>query len=194
VIPRKRTRSVATAAGRAYGSAVPRTPLLVLLLALPSAASAQDDSEPYGQPPEHSEHLRVTGWGGTLVGLGGSSVPAASSSSSALLGGEITYALLGLDVGVLVQEYHLDRSRSPREWTPVVLARIEQRFETRRDVDAVIAIGLGAAHTGAGSSWQGWYQFALGVRVGLGPLFLAGEVGFEQLDLFRLAAGLGFRL
>ena len=54
----------------------------------------------------------------------------------------------------------------------------------------MIALGLGAARPDA---WQAWFQFAFGLRLGLGPLFLAGELGFEQLDLFRLAAGLGVR-
>jgi hypothetical protein len=39
--------------------------------------------------------------------------------------------------------------------------------------------------------WRAWYQLAIGMRVPLGPLFLAGELAFEQYDLLRLGGGLG---
>jgi hypothetical protein len=158
------------------------TALLAALLLFPLVASPQDE-EIYDQP-ERLGRLHVTAWGGTLVDLG------RESGAAGLLGGEIAWAFDSLEVGVLGQGYRLgDRARSP--WAPVILARLEQHFVTRRGIDATLALGLGAGRT---QSWVGWYQFALGLRLGEGPLYVAAEIGFEQLDLFRLAAGVGFRL
>jgi hypothetical protein len=70
----------------------------------------------------------------------------------------------------------------------VVLARIRQRFETRRGLDATVGFGIGAGRI---VHWETWFQFTIGLRLYAGPIFIAGEVGFERLDLFRLAGGLG---
>jgi hypothetical protein len=161
-----------------------RARLLLLLVATPLVAVAQEDE--VVEPAEGGgKRLHVMGFGGALVDLRG------SGPSAGVIGGEVMYSFSFIDVGLMAEAYHLDPTRSARVWTPVVLARFEEHFETRRGVDAIIAVGLGAAHTGVGEDWRAWYQFALGARVGLGPMFLAGEVGFEQLDLFRLVAGLG---
>ncbi|MFL5271792.1 MAG: hypothetical protein ACJ79E_06995 [Anaeromyxobacteraceae bacterium] len=161
-----------------------RAPLaVVVLLAVPAVALAQDE-DTFGEPEQRGDRVNVVAWGGTLLDLRG------DASGAGLLGGEVSYSFETLDVGVLAQEYRLDRARSSRDWTPVVLLRLEQRFETRRGLEAVLALGMGAARP---NGWQAWFQFAFGLRLGLGPLFLAGEVGFEQLDLFRLAAGVGVR-
>jgi len=182
---------VAIPRSSAYASAV-RTRLLACFLPLLAGALpalAQDEETETSSEPTYTDHLHVTAWGGTLPDLSN------NHPSASLFGGEIAYAFSSLDVGVLVQGYHLSMpAQSVREWTPVLLLRLEQRFETRRGLDAVVAIGLGAAHTGRANDWQTWYQFTLGLRLALGPLFIAGEIGFEQLDLLRLAAGIGFRI
>lgn len=180
----------------AYGSAVrPRLLASLLLLAAYLPALAQDEETETFSEDRPTYHVYATAWGGTLPDLSN------RHSSAGLFGGELAYSFSALDVGVLVQGYHLTiPDQSFREWTPVLLLRIEERFETRRGLDAVLALGLGAARTGGvigtqrASEWQAWYQFALGLRLGLGPLFIAGEIGFEQLDLLRLAAGVGFRI
>jgi len=73
----------------------------------------------------------------------------------------------------------------------VVLARVTQRFQTRRGLDATFTFGAGAARQ---VDWKAWFQVALGLRLDLGPIFLAGELGFEQDGLLRLGAGVGVRL
>jgi hypothetical protein len=156
--------------------------LLVLLLAAPLAAAAQDE-DTYSEP-RGGGTVNVMGWGGAMFDLGN------QNPSAGLYGGEISYSLSSLDLGVMGEAYRLGTSRSNTEWSPVILARIEQRFETLRGTDAVLALGLGAARL---RGWQAWYQIAFGLRLGFGPAFVAGEVGFEQLSLFRLAAGLGVR-
>jgi hypothetical protein len=170
----------------AYCWSVPPRLLALALAAWPLAAPAQDEETFSESPPR--EHFRLTGWGGGLLNLQG------SRPGAGFYGGQLTWSFSFIDLGVLAQAYSLDRSRSQRDWTPVLLLRIEQSFETRRGLEAVLAIGVGAAHTGRANDWQAWYQFAIGLRLGLGPLFLAAEAGFEQLDLFRLGAGIGVRL
>ena len=65
-----------------------------------------------------------------------------------------------------------------------------QRREEGRGLDAAVTLGLGAARP---DGWVAWFLFGLGLRVDLGPLFLAGELAFEQRDQLRLMAGLGAR-
>ncbi len=156
--------------------------VLAAALLAPRLAAAQDDDLVFTDPPSRPR-LALVAWGGGLVGLG------AEGGNSGLAGGEVSWAFDALDVGVLAQGYRLGaQARTP--WTPVILGRIEQRFETRRGVEAILALGLGAGRT---DGWIGWYQLAFGLRLAEGPLFLSGEVGFEQLDLLRLAAGVGVR-
>ncbi len=159
-----------------------RAHLVALLLAsAPFAAAAQDEEEVSRAPP--SPHLYLTAWGGGLVDTGGQ-FPAAGFG-----GGEVAWAFDALDLGVLAQGYHLgDRARTP--WTPVVLGRILQRFETRRGLEATLGLGIGAGRT---DRWIAWFQLAVGLRLYQGPLFIAGEFGFERLDLFRMAGGVGAR-
>jgi hypothetical protein len=158
----------------------------LLLACAPLAAQAQDE-EAYQESPRDEQHdlLHVTAWGGSLFDLSG------HDSAAALLGGEVALAFESVDIGVLAQGYHLGLSRARSPWAPVVMARLLQRFETRRGIEATLGFGLGAART---TGWEGWFQLALGVRLAAGPVFFAGEVGFEQLNLFRLAAGVGFRI
>jgi hypothetical protein len=135
---------------------------------------------------EDREHRRLTliAWGGQLSGLQGS-----GQGTVPFAGGEVTWSLGGLDLGVLAQGYRL--RDAARDWSPVILARATQRFQTRRGLDATFTFGAGAARPDA---WRAWFQVALGVRLDLGPAFLAGELGFEQDGLVRFGAGLGLRL
>ena len=59
------------------------------------------------------------------------------------------------------------------------------------EFEAGFTFGGGAARV---NGWQAWFQVALGLRVDLGPVFLAGEIGFEQNSLIDLAAGVGLKL
>lgn len=152
---------------------------------VPGGASyAADDEEwdsPSAQDDEREPRVRVTAWGGEALGKAG------SGRSSSVAGGEAGWAFEHLDLGVSGSAYR-SLADANREWTPVVLARITQRFRLRHGAEAAFGFGLGA---GRPKGWTAWYQLALGVRVPLGPLFLAGELSFEQYDLLRLAGGLG---
>jgi hypothetical protein len=160
-----------------------RALLAALLLAAPAAALA--DYDPFeDQPPgDERRRLSVTAWGGELLGLTRS-----GRQDAAHVGGEVAWSFDALDVGVLGQAARLHTGTS--DWSPMALLRLTERFETRQGVDATFTLGVGAARE---ETWKAWFQVALGVRVDLGPLFLAGELGSEQGDLFRLAAGLGAR-
>ena len=154
----------------------------LLVAAVPFLAVGQDEDEAYSRSPS-TARFHVTAWGGSALDT------RARSPGAAHVGGEVAYAFEAADVGILAEGYRLgDRARTP--WAPVVLARYVQRFETRRGLDATLGFGLGVGRT---KSWIGWYQVALGVRLLDGPLFVAGELGFEQLDLLCLAAGVGVR-
>ena len=166
----------------------PSLVLLLLALGAPALAAAQEDEDTYSEGPGPSEHhLYLSALGGTLLDL------QSGHGSAALFGAEVSYSLPFIDVGILAQAYKLDSSRSVHGTTPVLLLRLEQSFETARGLDAVLAFGMGAARTRQ-TSWEAWFQFAIGLRLGVGPLFIAGELGFEQLNLFRLAAGIGVRI
>ncbi len=130
---------------------------------------------------EDRRHVRLAVWGGEALGSGG------SGRGSGFMGGEASWAFDTLDAGVAASGYRELRDAT-RAWTPVVLARLTQRFKIRRGVEAAFGFGLGA---GRPRGWTAWYQVALGVRVPVGPLFLAGELAFEQYDLLRLGAGVG---
>jgi hypothetical protein len=122
----------------------------LLLASAPLAAAAQDEEEIYPVAPA-PPRLYLTAWGGALVDTGGQ-FPAAGFG-----GAEVAWAFDALDVGVLAQGYRLgDRARTP--WTPVILGRILQRFETRRGLEATLGIGIGAGRT---DHWIGWFQFAV---------------------------------
>lgn len=164
----------------AYDPRVPARVLAFLVALAPLAASAQDEEEGHARPPP-SPHLYLTGWGGTLLDSGGQ-FPAAG-----LAGGEVAWGFETLELGALAQGYHLGR-RARTPWSPVILARIRQRFETRRGLDATVGFGIGAGRV---DGWETWFQFAIGFRLYAGPIFLTGEVGFERLDLIRLAGGVG---
>jgi hypothetical protein len=153
------------------------------LVAAPAAGRAYD---PFEDPPPHQDErgrLAFTGWGGEYTGVAGSGL-----GTGALLAGELSWRLDGIEIGGMVEGAHFPEYRSGL--SPVYLVRLTERFETRRGLDATVTFGVGA---GREDRWKAWYQVAVGARLDLGPLFLSGEVAFEQADLLRLAAGLGVR-
>lgn len=180
---------------------------VLLFLALPAAPAAraaplapapgraplaQEEAWPDEPEPEPEDddadgeggRLRLTAWGGQAWDSDG------EGRTLGLLGGEASWSFDGLDLGVAGYGYG-DVDGDGGGSDPVVLARITQRFQTYRGLDAGLTFGLGAARTG---DWQAWFQVALGFRLDLGPMYLAGELAFEQEDLLHLSAGLGVRL
>jgi hypothetical protein len=148
----------------------------------PLAQEDRDDAAgPWEDDEEDKPRLRFAAWAGEALASAG------SGRGSGFVGGEAAWSFDSLDLGVAGSGYR-NLVDATRTWTPVVLARITQRFKTRRGVEAAFGFGAGA---GQRRGWAAWYQVALGVRVPLGPLFLGGELAFEQYDLLRLAAGLG---
>ncbi len=175
--PRGARQGLAAARPAAYPAAV-----LAAVLALSLAALSADDEEVAA--PGGRGGLEIAAVGGTAIEVG-----TAHGRSFAIAGAEVSWAFDSIDVGILAQAYRFgDAGASP--WEPVVLARIEQRFETARGLDAYLAFGIGA---GKVTSWLAWYQVALGVRLAQGPLAVGGEIGFEQYQLLRLVASIGGR-
>jgi hypothetical protein len=129
-------------------------------------------------------HWSILGWGGAGFKVD------ATGETPPLAGLEASYALELMDVGILQQAYQLKENGHYRV-VPATLLRVEERFETRRGLDAVLAFGLGGAKA---AQWELWYHIALGLRLNLGPVIIGGEVGFEQFELLRLAgcAGISF--
>jgi hypothetical protein len=152
----------------------------LLLAAAPAGAGAYDPFE--DDPPGEASEPRVlvTGWAGGFVALPG------TEEGGGLVGGEVTLRLRSLDVGVQAVTTWLDQGAGRR--SPILLLRLGQRFESRRGVEATFTLGLGAARR---ERWEGWFQLGVGARVPLGPLFVAAELAFEQVDLLRLAGGIG---
>ncbi len=170
------------AAALAAAPARPAAP--VRSAAAPLAQDAAEDAAPSlqgGDEDEDRQHVRITAWGGEALATGG------SGHGSGFVGGEAAWAFETLDVGIAGSGYRELRDAT-REWTPVVLARLTQRFKLRQGLEAAFGFGAGA---GRRRGWTAWYQVALGARVPLGPLFVAGELAFEQNDLLRLGAGVG---
>jgi len=165
-------------------------PGLVLLLCLatpllaPPPARA-DDGDVFDEPERGDEpgRLSLTLLGGELMALSGSTRRSASH-----LGGEVAWRFDAVEVGVLGQAARLRTTAD--EWSPVVMLRLTERFMSRRGLEASFSFGLGAARE---ERWKTWFQVALGVRLGLGPIFVGGEIGFEQADYVRLAGALGTR-
>ncbi len=159
------------------------TAAVLLALSLATAPLAQEWDEGDFEEGRGGDEPRIhlVAWGGEVLEDGG------GGRSSSFLGGEAAWAFEGLDLGLAAYGYR-ELPRSTRAWTPVVLVRLAQRFRTRRGLEASFGIGVGAART---DGWEAWFQAALGVRLRLGPAFVAGELAFEQVDLLRLGAGIG---
>ncbi|HEX9242593.1 MAG TPA: hypothetical protein VF875_09160 [Anaeromyxobacter sp.] len=130
---------------------------------------------------ERRPRLFLSVWGGEgfLAGGDGRGAPSVAA--------EVAWAFSKLDVGLAGFGYRGVRD-DPSAWARGGLVRLTQRFHTRRGFDAAFTLGFGAARA---PDWIGWYQVALGMRVPLGPFFLGAELSFEQLDILRLAGGLG---
>lgn len=172
------------AATLAAAPATPAPPAASATLRLQSWDGYADDEdwdEGDDEEDERGEHVLLSAWGGEALAGGG------TGRSSAFFAGEAAWAFDSVDLGVAYAGYRSLRDAT-RTWTPVVLTRVTQRFRTRRGFDAAFSLGLGAGNP---DGWIGWFQVALGVRVPLGPLFLGGEVAFEQYDIIRLGGGLG---
>jgi hypothetical protein len=156
-----------------------------LLAATPPLAQ-EWEAPPYEEEgdEDHPKRLRLALWGGEALATGG------TGHGSPLYGGEAAWAFDGIDLGVAGYAYN-SLLQSNRPWTPVVLARLTERFRTRRSLEAAFTFGIGA---GRPKDWTAWFQVALGVRFDLGPMFLGGEIAFEQYDLLHLTAGVGVKL
>jgi hypothetical protein len=165
-------------AGRA---ALCKLAVLATLLAAALFASPSQPDEDYAFEEEGAGRLRVGAWGGTLFDLD-------EQGTIPFAGGEVGWSFGPLGVGVLAQAYRFGRERADSEWGPVVLGRLEQRFETGRGAEAALAFGVGGARL---RGWQAWFQFGFGFRARRGPVYFGGELGFEQEQLFRLGATLG---
>ena len=170
-----------------------RIPLLLLGLTLaatvatPGAARADDgdDEDAFDEPQRGDEPKRLSlmAFGGELNAVSGS-----GRSSAGVYGGEVAWAFDSVELGLLGQAARL-RS-GPNEWSPIVLARITERFRSRRGLEGSFSFGIGGARE---ERWKTWFQAAIGARLDLGPIFIGGEVGFEQADFIRVSAGIGTR-
>ena len=151
------------------------------LAAAPLLLQEEWDEEDYQEEDERHPHVHLSVWGGEAFANG------AAGRSSSFASFEAAWLLSRVDLGLAVSEYRTLREAT-RQWTPVLLTRLTERFRTRTGLEAAFTIGLGA---GRPSGWVGWYQVAIGARLPVGPLFLAGELAFEQYDIIRLGGGLG---
>lgn len=151
-----------------------------LVLALSLLAATEEATG----APETAKDLGpyAIAWGGTSL----SALP--GGSSVAAYGAEAGYSLPALDVGLV--GYGYDNLYQKGKTAPVFLARLGERFEWRRGLEASVLFGAGAARL---SKWQAWFQAAFGLRWFFGRLFIEGELSFEENDLVRLDGGLGVR-
>jgi len=124
-----------------------------------------------------------------LVGWGGEAWDAAGGFSTSVFGAEAGYSFSALDLGVA--GYGYKNLFKDGETSTVILGRIGERFVSHRGLEGYLAFGFGSARNV--NHWTGWFQVALGFRLLAGPLFVSGEVTFEQQNLIRLGAGLGVR-
>jgi hypothetical protein len=158
-----------------------------LLLALQLAtAQGSDDFDDSAFEGERGPRVFISAYGGQGWDLGrreeeGDTVP--------VVGGEVAYAFGFGDLGLAGYGYRFPGGREG--WSPVALVRFTNRFQTYRGLDGTFTFGVGAARPD--DDWQAWFQLALGVRLDLGPMWLGGELSFEQEDLLRLVAGVGVK-
>lgn len=152
---------------------------LALALALTLAPGLDDDEAGAGT---EQPRWQLAAGAGVLLDL-------VDGRGAAFGGAEVSRDVGFAQLGLLAQAYRLGVEGGP-EWSPVLLLRIEQRFETHRGLEGALAFGLGAARL---RTWEGWFQLALAARLVEGPLVLSGEVGFEPYRLLRLGLALGLR-
>lgn len=153
-------------------------------MALLAPAEPADDDEDVVEEPGQS--------GLVLTAVGGLAIEAFQTRGRTFPfgGAQVAWDFGGFEVGALVQAYNF-RDAAVTPWSPVVLLRIDQRFETARGVSADLGLGVGAGRV---DRWMAWFQATLGVRLVQGPLVLGVELGFEQNQLLRLGASIGFKL
>lgn len=158
-----------------------------LLLALQLAtAQGTDDFDDSAYEGEREPRIFLSLYGGQAWDVGGRSDV---DNEVPVLGAEVAYAFNFGDLGLAGYGYRFPGGREG--WSPVALVRFTNRFQTYRGLDGTFSFGLGAARPD--EDWQAWFQLALGIRLDLGPLWIGGELSFEQEDLLRLVAGVGVR-
>ncbi len=159
-------------------------PLLLAMALLAPADQPGDDEEDVAEDSGPS--------GLVLDAVGGLAIEAFQQNGRTFefAGAQVGWAFGDVEVGVLAQAYKFG-SAAVTPWSPVLLLRLDQRFETARGVSADLGLGVGAGRT---DRWQAWYQATLGVRLDQGPVILGIEMGFEQNALLRLGAMIGVRL
>jgi hypothetical protein len=159
-------------------------PVHALLLALALAAAQGEDWE-QGTSYEEERTPRVffSVWGGEAF-----DIASQHGGNAPVAGAEVAYAFDFGELGVAGYGYELHDVHA--RYTPVALLRLTNRFETRRGLDATFTLGFGA---GRPDHWVTWYQIALGLRLNLGPIWLGGELAFEQYNLLRLLGGVGVK-
>jgi hypothetical protein len=149
-----------------------------------ASANAQDEyGWEGGDEEDRAPRLFITAWGGEAFAIG-----SGDTRSGSAFGGEVAYALPFGDLGLWGSAYKIGERDA---WAPIALLRLTNRFATGRGIEAAFTFGVGA---GRPIDWRIWFQVALGLRLDLGPLFLAGELSFEQEQLLRLSGGLGVKL
>lgn len=156
--------------------------LALALLAQPDPADLDDEDVVEEAGPS----------GLVLAAVAGVAIEAfqANGRTFPFAGAQLSWAFGDLELGALVQAYRFgDAAVTP--WSPVLLVRMDQRFETARGVSANLGLGVGAGRV---DEWKAWFQATLGVRLEQGPLILGAELGFEQNQLLRLGASIGLRL
>lgn len=159
-------------------------PLALAAALLLQAPQGWDPDEPQRYDEDRRDrHLELTAWGGSSLDLapGGAFAPWAGAE----LGWRFSESVLSL----LYEAHHYAPARADRSWTPVILARVEQRFETLRGLQGTFAFGIGAGRPLR--AWEVWLQVALGLRAEAGPFFVRGELGFERQSDLRLGGGAG---
>jgi hypothetical protein len=186
-----RPAQTAAPAGRSLYHRAVRALLALTLVAALAPAAARADVDEFGNEVDAADdagrkgRLSIVAWGGQAFDTAG------AGPDVPLLGGEVGWTFESVELGLAGYGYQDLRGDGSRSYDPVILARVTQRFETYRGLEAGITLGVGAARD---TSWRAWFQFALGLRLDLGPVFLGAELGFEQENLLRLAGGVGIRL
>jgi hypothetical protein len=158
---------------------------LVGLLLVPPAARGEDDDGLGSDDEDRRGRLFLGGWGGQAFDTSGT-----KGRDLNTLAGEVGWSFpSGLELSAYGAGYRQLRAKGSG-FGPVTLARITERF-SHRGLEAGITLGAGAART---TGWQAWFQFGFNARLDLGPMFIAGELAFEQDNLLHLSGGIGVRL
>ncbi len=168
---------------------VPAAALALALLGAPD--DDLDDERPRYE--DSSRHFELAAWGGNswLVGQG-------QSGSGPFGGAELGWAFETTTLGLLYERHGYRESGVPVS-ADVGVLRVEQRFESYRGLEGMLTLGLGAGQVRSRQTpdgrvatvWEFWYQLALGVKLGSGPVFVKGEFGFERQSWVRVGAALG---